>query len=49
MTERGRFQAAAKHKEDIANIYESELIDLDMAMAAFETAADWYAAESSTA
>ncbi|KAK3828181.1 MAG: soluble NSF attachment protein [Benniella sp.] len=49
LTERGRFQAAAKHKEEIAGIYETELIDLDKAMVAFETAADWYAGESSTA
>ncbi|KAF9906655.1 hypothetical protein EC991_000380 [Linnemannia zychae] len=49
LTERGRFQSAAKHQEDIASIYESELIDLDHAMRAYETAADWYAGESSTA
>ncbi|KAG0006893.1 hypothetical protein BGZ65_002200 [Modicella reniformis] len=49
LTEKGRFQPAAKHKEDIASIYESELIDLEKAMMAYETAADWYAAESSTA
>lgn len=49
LTERGRFQSAAKHQEDIASIYESELIDLDQAMRAYEVAADWYAGESSTA
>jgi alpha-soluble NSF attachment protein len=49
LTERGRFQSAAKHQEDIASIYESELIDLDQAMRAYEIAADWYAGESSTA
>jgi alpha-soluble NSF attachment protein len=49
LTERGRFQSAAKHQEDIANIYESELIDLEQAMRAYDIAADWYAGESSTA
>ncbi|KAF8923894.1 hypothetical protein BGZ58_002405 [Dissophora ornata] len=39
----------AKHEEDIASIYESELIDLEQAMRAYEVAADWYAGESSTA
>ncbi|KAG0051031.1 hypothetical protein BGZ83_004186 [Gryganskiella cystojenkinii] len=49
LTEKGRFQSAAKHQEDIAAIYETELIDLDQAMQAYEVAADWYAGESSTA
>ncbi|KAI1304870.1 hypothetical protein EDD11_005043 [Mortierella claussenii] len=49
LTERGRFQSAAKHQEDIGAIYESELIDLEQAMRAYEVAADWYAGESSTA
>ena len=49
LTEKGRFQSAAKHQEDIAGIYETELIDLDQAMQAYELAADWYAGESSTA
>ncbi|KAF9430763.1 hypothetical protein BGZ76_000721 [Entomortierella beljakovae] len=49
LTFKGRFQSAAKHKEDIATIYETELIDLEQAMRSYETAADWYAGESSTA
>ncbi|KAF9111227.1 hypothetical protein BGX27_005203 [Mortierella sp. AM989] len=49
LTEKGRFQSAAKHEEDIAGIYESELVDLEQAMRAYEVAADWYAGESSTA
>jgi len=49
LTEKGRFQSAAKHQEDIAGIYESELIDLEHSMQAYEVAADWYAGESSTA
>ncbi|KAF9995599.1 hypothetical protein BGZ80_000476 [Entomortierella chlamydospora] len=49
LTERGRFQSAAKHEEDIAAIYETELVDLEKAMQAYDTAADWYAGESSTA
>ncbi|KAF9346994.1 hypothetical protein BGX26_001479 [Mortierella sp. AD094] len=49
LTERGRFQSAAKHQEDIAAIYESELVDLEHAMRSYEIASDWYAGESSTA
>ncbi|KAF9413749.1 hypothetical protein BGZ94_000634 [Podila epigama] len=49
LTEKGRFQSAAKHQEDIASIYESELIDLEKAMQAYEVAADWYSGEASTA
>ncbi|KAG0317346.1 hypothetical protein BGZ99_006354 [Dissophora globulifera] len=49
LIERGRFQSAAKHQEDIATIYETELIDLEQSMRAYEQAADWYAGESSTA
>jgi len=49
LTDRGRFHSAAGHQKEIAQIYESELIDLDRAMQAYELAADWYAAEEATA
>ncbi|CAG8498240.1 10147_t:CDS:2 [Paraglomus brasilianum] len=49
LTDRGRFQSAAGHQKEIAQIYESELIDLDRAIQAYELAADWYAAEEATA
>ncbi|KAG0228303.1 hypothetical protein BGW42_002295 [Actinomortierella wolfii] len=49
LTEKGRFQSAAKYQSEIAEIYEVELIDLDKAMQAYEVAADWYAGEESTA
>ncbi|CAG8532074.1 26530_t:CDS:2 [Dentiscutata erythropus] len=49
LTDRGRFQAAAGHQKDIAQIYESDLIDLEKAMQAYEIAADWYAGEEATA
>ncbi|CAG8432808.1 11488_t:CDS:2 [Diversispora eburnea] len=34
LTDRGRFQAAAGHQKDIAQIYESDLVDLEKAMQA---------------
>ncbi|KAF9155192.1 hypothetical protein DFQ26_009817, partial [Actinomortierella ambigua] len=49
LTDRGRFQSAAKYQSEIAEIYEVELVDLDKAMTAYEVAADWYAGEESTA
>ncbi|KAF9975059.1 hypothetical protein BGZ73_001419 [Actinomortierella ambigua] len=49
LTERGRFQSAAKYQSEIAEIYEVELIDLEKALRAYELAADWYAGEESTA
>ncbi|CAG8559036.1 8132_t:CDS:2 [Ambispora leptoticha] len=49
LTDRGRFQAAAGHQKDIAQIYESDLVDLEKAMHSYEIAADWYAGEESTA
>ncbi|KAL1919042.1 uncharacterized protein VTP21DRAFT_2423 [Calcarisporiella thermophila] len=45
MTDKGRFNAAANHQKEIAEIYESDLVDLQRAMDAYEIAADWYAGE----
>ncbi|KAK9723350.1 vesicular-fusion protein S17 [Basidiobolus ranarum] len=49
LTERGRFHAAAGHQKDIAQIYESDLIDIERAMNSYELAADWYSGEEATA
>ncbi|CAJ0844749.1 2012_t:CDS:2 [Entrophospora sp. SA101] len=49
LTDRGRFQAAANLQKDIAQIYESDLVDLEKAMQAYEIAAEWYLGEESTA
>ncbi|KAI9179420.1 vesicular-fusion protein S17 [Blastocladiella emersonii ATCC 22665] len=49
LTERGRFQMAAKHQKTIAEIYESDLVDLEKAMAAYETAAEWFQGEEASA
>ncbi|CAI2165826.1 7037_t:CDS:2 [Funneliformis geosporum] len=49
LTDRGRFQAAAGHQKDIAQIYESDLVDLEKSMQSYEIAADWYAGEEANA
>lgn len=49
MTERGRFHAAATHEKEIATIYEVDLQDLQRAMEAYDTAADWFLGEGGTA
>ncbi|KAJ3094747.1 hypothetical protein HDU96_001492 [Phlyctochytrium bullatum] len=43
LTERGRFSAAASNQKQVAEIYESDIGDLEKAMQAFETAAEWQA------
>ena len=48
LTERGRFSAAANNQKQIAEIYESDLVDYEKSMNAYEQAADWYAGEDST-
>lgn len=48
LTERGRFQTAANHQKVIAEIYESDLIDIEKALEAYELASDWYAAEEAS-
>jgi len=46
-TDMGRFTIAAKHNITIAEIYETELIDIDKAIAYYEQAADYYKGEES--
>ncbi|XP_018591925.1 N-ethylmaleimide-sensitive factor attachment protein, alpha a [Scleropages formosus] len=47
-TDMGRFTIAAKHHISIAEIYETELVDIDKAIAHYEQAADYYKGEEST-
>ncbi|RKP24515.1 soluble NSF attachment protein, partial [Syncephalis pseudoplumigaleata] len=49
LTERGRFHAAAAHQKEVAQIYESDLINIEAAMEAYQIAADWYGGEEATA
>uniref|UniRef100_A0A3B5A6F7 Beta-soluble NSF attachment protein n=1 Tax=Stegastes partitus TaxID=144197 RepID=A0A3B5A6F7_9TELE len=44
---KGRFTIAAKHHITIAEIYESELVDIEKAIAHYEQAADYYKGEES--
>ncbi len=46
--DQGRFQAAAAHQKEVAEIYEADLVDLSNAVEAYEIAADWYSGENST-
>uniref|UniRef100_A0A8C6TZC4 N-ethylmaleimide-sensitive factor attachment protein, beta b n=1 Tax=Neogobius melanostomus TaxID=47308 RepID=A0A8C6TZC4_9GOBI len=46
-TDMGRFTIAAKHHISIAEIYESELVDMEKAIAHYEQAADYYKGEES--
>uniref|UniRef100_A0A667ZJT6 NSF attachment protein beta n=1 Tax=Myripristis murdjan TaxID=586833 RepID=A0A667ZJT6_9TELE len=43
----GRFTIAAKHHISIAEIYESDLVDIEKAIAHYEQAADYYKGEES--
>uniref|UniRef100_A0A8C1GLW7 Beta-soluble NSF attachment protein n=1 Tax=Cyprinus carpio TaxID=7962 RepID=A0A8C1GLW7_CYPCA len=45
--EAGRFTIAAKHHITIAEVYESELVDIEKAIAHYEQAADYYKGEES--
>ncbi|XP_029372966.1 N-ethylmaleimide-sensitive factor attachment protein, alpha b isoform X3 [Echeneis naucrates] len=47
-TDMGRFTIAAKHHITIAEIFETELVDIDKAIAHYEQAADYYKGEEST-
>ncbi|KAK0150100.1 Alpha-soluble NSF attachment protein [Merluccius polli] len=47
-TDMGRFNIAAKHHIAIAEIFETELVDVDKAVAHYEQAADYYKGEEST-
>uniref|UniRef100_A0A8C2ETJ2 N-ethylmaleimide-sensitive factor attachment protein, beta b n=1 Tax=Cyprinus carpio TaxID=7962 RepID=A0A8C2ETJ2_CYPCA len=44
---KGRFTIAAKHHITIAEVYESELVDIEKAIAHYEQAADYYKGEES--
>uniref|UniRef100_A0A8B9KN75 Beta-soluble NSF attachment protein n=1 Tax=Astyanax mexicanus TaxID=7994 RepID=A0A8B9KN75_ASTMX len=44
---RGRFTIAAKHHITISEVYESELVDIEKAIAHYEQAADYYKGEES--
>ncbi|PVD26723.1 hypothetical protein C0Q70_14401 [Pomacea canaliculata] len=46
-TDMGRFTIAAKHHISVAEIYETELIDIEKAIANYEQAADYYKGEES--
>ncbi|XP_040203782.1 LOW QUALITY PROTEIN: alpha-soluble NSF attachment protein-like [Rana temporaria] len=46
-TDMGRFTIAAKHHISIAEIYESELVDIEKAIAHYEQSADYYKGEES--
>uniref|UniRef100_A0A8C4HEU0 Beta-soluble NSF attachment protein n=1 Tax=Dicentrarchus labrax TaxID=13489 RepID=A0A8C4HEU0_DICLA len=47
IAESGRFTIAAKHHITIAEVYESELVDIEKAIAHYEQAADYYKGEES--
>ncbi|KAI5608401.1 hypothetical protein C0J50_6872, partial [Silurus asotus] len=47
-TDMGRFTIAAKHHVTVAEIYESELQDINKAVAHYEQAGDYYKGEEST-
>lgn len=47
-TDMGRFTIAAKHHVTIAEIYESEVVDIEKAISHFEQAADYFKGEEST-
>lgn len=46
-TDMGRFTMAAKHHQSIAEIYESEAVDLERAVHHYEQAADYFRGEES--
>lgn len=47
-TDMGRFTIAAKHHVSVAEVYESELLDIEKAISQYEQAADYYKMEEST-
>lgn len=46
-TDMGRFNIAAKHHMTVAEIYESEAVDIEKAITHYEQAADYYKGEES--
>ncbi|KAI8902255.1 soluble NSF attachment protein [Globomyces pollinis-pini] len=49
LTEKGRFSSAASNQKQIAEIYETDIVDYQKAGEAYELAAEWYAGEDSNA
>ncbi|KAL2919630.1 vesicular-fusion protein S17 [Polyrhizophydium stewartii] len=49
LTEKGRFSAAANNMKQVAEIYETDIADMEKAMHAYEQAAEWYSGEDSNA
>ncbi|KAJ8328116.1 vesicular-fusion protein S17, variant 2 [Batrachochytrium dendrobatidis] len=49
LSQKGRFSAAASNQKQIAEIYETDLADMEKAMTAYEQAGEWYSGEDSTA
>ena len=47
LKERGRFHPAAGYQKQIAEIYESDMVDLQLAVKHYEDAAELYAGEES--
>jgi hypothetical protein len=47
LSEKGRFSAAANNQKQIAELYETDLQDLEKAMDAYNIAAEWYHGEDS--
>ncbi|KPJ03468.1 PREDICTED: soluble NSF attachment protein [Papilio xuthus] len=47
-TDMGRFTVAAKHHQNIAELYETEVVDVSRAMQHYEQAADYFRGEEST-
>ncbi|XP_013147520.1 PREDICTED: soluble NSF attachment protein [Papilio polytes] len=47
-TDMGRFTVAAKHHQNIAELYETECVDVSRAMQHYEQAADYFRGEEST-
>jgi len=45
LTDNGRFRIAAKLQMEIAELYETELVDLEKAVEAYSLAADWFSSE----
>jgi len=46
LIEKGKLNQAANHQKTIAEIYETDLMDVEKALEAYETAADWYSTEN---
>lgn len=47
-TDMGRFNMAAKQQQAIAEMYETEIVDLEKAIEAYEKASEWFIADEST-